>query len=65
MLKHYHKNGERLVGVICLLIVLSPAEACLTVPVAESMSQSDSGKAVCCSRKLFLNLLGQQTHSGL
>lgn len=32
--------------------------------VAESASQHYSAKAVFCSRKLSLNLLGQQTHSG-
>lgn len=40
---------------------LKPA---LIGPVAESVSQHDSGKTLFCSRKLFLNLLGQQTHSG-
>lgn len=40
---------------------LKPA---LIGPVAESVSQHYSGKAVFCSRKLFLDLLGQQTHFG-
>ena len=67
MLKRYHKKkkGKDGWGNLASSDSFTHSEACLIVPVAESVSQCDSGKAVFCSRKLFLNLLGQQTHSGL